>query len=672
MATRFMSRKGSAACVLVLVMVLASSRAAEAQRPLPDLSLEELMSLDAGRVFGASERLQPVTEAPASVSFITAEEIARYGYRTLADILQGVRGMYVTNDRNFSFLGTRGFGRPGDYNSRILLLVNGHRVNDNVFGQAEVGAEFGLDPALFERVEIIRGPASSLYGDSAFFAVVNVITRSGASLAGASVTVEDGTLGTRLARATAGQRLSNGLDVAIAGTYAQSAGVNQLFFPVFNAPATNNGVAVGLDGERLAQFYGQLSFKNFTFTGAYGRRQKDVPTASFGSVFNERNPLEQTTDRHTLADVEYSRAIGANRVTVRGSFDRFSYDGTYPQPGDGGAVLTGINSVLGTSWSAEARLTRALPGRQLLTLGTEFIDNVHQNQQLRYLGPIGQVFAEDHSSVQEAVYAQDEIKLTRWLLANGGVRYDGYEHFQRVTPRAALIATPSSTQSFKYLFGQAFRAPNQYEQNAFYFGAGTVALRPESIDTHEVVWERYTNDWLRTSISAYWYKADDLITLVPDPSTFLGTTYVNEQQVHARGLEFEAQMRLNARLQGLVSYAVQHAEDVETGATLVNSPEQMTKLRLSVPGPTKRSFLSVEVLSMSSRSTLLGDTLKPATTANVTLLLPAGNAFELVANLKNLFNVQYADPVSNLNAQDSIIQNGRTLRVGVTWKLWKK
>ena len=192
-----MTRICPSALILALtIILLAPSPAAEAQQPLPELSLEELMRLDAGRVFGASERLQPVTEAPASVSFITAEEIARYGYRTLAEILRGVRGMYVTNDRNFSYLGTRGFGNPGDYNSRVLLLVNGHRVNDNVVGQAEIGAEFGIDPALFERVEIIRGPASSLYGDSAFFAVVNVITKSGASLDGVSLAVDAGTLGT--------------------------------------------------------------------------------------------------------------------------------------------------------------------------------------------------------------------------------------------------------------------------------------------------------------------------------------------------------------------------------------------------------------------------------------------------------------------------------------------
>ena len=99
--------------VLATIFVLAPAGRVGAQQPLPDLSLEELMRIDAGRVFGASERLQPVTEAPASVSFITADEIARYGYRTLADILRGVRGMYVTDDRNFSFLGTRGFGQAG-------------------------------------------------------------------------------------------------------------------------------------------------------------------------------------------------------------------------------------------------------------------------------------------------------------------------------------------------------------------------------------------------------------------------------------------------------------------------------------------------------------------------------------------------------------------------------
>ena len=237
--------------------------------------------------------------------------------------------MYVTDDRNFSLVGTRGFAKPGDYNSRILLLVNGHRVNDNVFGQAEIGAEFGLDPAMFERVEIIRGPASSLYGDSAFFAVVNVITRTGASLGGGAVTVETGTLGTRLLRASAGHRFDSGLDVALSGTCEHSDGVQRCTIRVRLAGhqqrrgrgTRRRGRQAGL---RTA-FLGDI-----TLTGAYGTRGRDVPTASFGTLFNEQISREQTTDRHTLFDAEYGRTFNGTRLTLRGSFDRFSYDGTYP------------------------------------------------------------------------------------------------------------------------------------------------------------------------------------------------------------------------------------------------------------------------------------------------------------------------------------------------------
>ena len=71
------------------------------------------MRIEVQRVFGAAERLQPVTEAPSSVTIVTSDQIARYGYRTLADILRSVRGFYVSNDRNYSYLGVRGFARPG-------------------------------------------------------------------------------------------------------------------------------------------------------------------------------------------------------------------------------------------------------------------------------------------------------------------------------------------------------------------------------------------------------------------------------------------------------------------------------------------------------------------------------------------------------------------------------
>ena len=644
--------------------------AAHAQS-LSELSLEDLMRLDAGRVFGASERSQPVTEAPASVSFITAEDITRYGYRTLADILHGVRGLYVSDDRNFSFLGARGFGKPGDYNSRILLLVNGHRVNDNIFGQAEIGSEFGLDPATFERVEIIRGPASSLYGDSAFFAVVNVITRTGAAIDGTSVTYETGSNGTQLVNGMTGRRLPNGVDYTVSSTIERTDGVSELYFPEFDAPETNFGVAEGLDGQHFGQYYGRVAVGNLTFTGAYGRRRKDVPTASYGTLFNEQIEREQTIDRHTLFDVDYTRPIGKSRVALRGAYDRFTSNGYYPYSGEpfGQRVAVGLSDVAGSWWTVGGRVTRPFPG-QMLILGAEYINNVQQDQTSGYEGADPFILTRASSS-RRAVFVQDEFKFGSHVILNAGVRYDGYADFDRLTPRTALIVMPSAHQSFKYLYGNAFRAPNMYERTEYYFGSGVATLRPESIDTHEIVWERYSGDWLRTSVSSYWYKAKELITLTAtsDPDAFLGVTYINEGEVRAKGLELEAQMRLWRGAEGHMSYALQEATDQATGARLTNSPRQMGKARVSAPLFGPGSSVAVEVLAIGRRQTVAGNMLGAATTANVTVIKPIGRSLELVGSVRNLFGLDYAVPASSEHVQDSIPQNGRTFRVGLRLRL---
>jgi outer membrane receptor for ferrienterochelin and colicins len=149
----------------------ASTQQAEAG---PDL--EQLLGIEIQSVFGASRFLQKSTEAPAAVTVITADEIWRYGWRTLADVLRSVRGFYVTDDRSWAYVGVRGFQRTGDYNTRILLLIDGRRTNDNIYDQALVQEDFLVDLAEVERIEVIRGPSSSLYGSNAFSGVINIVT----------------------------------------------------------------------------------------------------------------------------------------------------------------------------------------------------------------------------------------------------------------------------------------------------------------------------------------------------------------------------------------------------------------------------------------------------------------------------------------------------------------
>ncbi len=142
---------------------------------LPRLYLceEEIALLQAEQeglvVVSAAKYRQMLDEAPASITILTAREIKGYGWRTLADLFRSVRGFYVSDDRNYSYLGVRGFLRPGDYNSRVLVLLNGHTLNDDIWQTFLLGRESGIDLDLIDRIEIVRGPGSALYGTSAFF-----------------------------------------------------------------------------------------------------------------------------------------------------------------------------------------------------------------------------------------------------------------------------------------------------------------------------------------------------------------------------------------------------------------------------------------------------------------------------------------------------------------------
>jgi len=111
-------------------LFLAGSANASAQGATHDVSEACLADLAGIQVYSASKHLENTRDAPSSVTVITGDEIQKFGYRTLADILRDVRGFYVTYDRNYSFVGVRGFGRLGDWNSRVLLMVDGHRLND--------------------------------------------------------------------------------------------------------------------------------------------------------------------------------------------------------------------------------------------------------------------------------------------------------------------------------------------------------------------------------------------------------------------------------------------------------------------------------------------------------------------------------------------------------------
>jgi outer membrane receptor for ferrienterochelin and colicin len=191
-------------CGLLISLCLTATAQAPPQ-DLSQLSLEELSEI---QVYSASKYLQGTNEAPSAVTVITADEIEKYGYRTLGEILRSIRGLYVDFDRNYTYLGARGFRRPGDYNTHILVLIDGHRINENVYDCVLLGTEFPLDVDLIERVEFVRGPSSSLYGTNAFIGVVNIVTKEGHSLNGLEVSLEPASFDSYKGRISYGKKFS--------------------------------------------------------------------------------------------------------------------------------------------------------------------------------------------------------------------------------------------------------------------------------------------------------------------------------------------------------------------------------------------------------------------------------------------------------------------------------
>ena len=155
--TRYLRRHRAVRWLLLLAMLCTGSVAAQQSGPddLHGQSMENLVKMKVDSVYGATKFLQKAEDAATSITVVSGEEIQKHGYRTLADVLRSVRGFYVINDRNYSYVGVRGLSLPGDYNARILFLLDGHRVNDNIFDGAYVGTEFPVDIDLIERIEII-------------------------------------------------------------------------------------------------------------------------------------------------------------------------------------------------------------------------------------------------------------------------------------------------------------------------------------------------------------------------------------------------------------------------------------------------------------------------------------------------------------------------------------
>jgi len=565
----------------------------------------------------------------------------------------------------------RGFARPGDYNSRILLLVDGNRLNDAVYDTASIGTEFPLDVDLIERVEFVAGPGSSIYGSNAFFGVINVITRNGRSVGGVEAAGSAASARTTKGRATAGGVLDTGLDWIVSATHYDNRG-KDLYFAAYDTPETNGGVAQGLDYDRYKSFFGKASYRGFTLAAAWADRKKGVATGAADTVFND--PRSYVRDAQGYVDLRYDGPLGETTdVLARAFYGKYPYDGVLPYAGETpGETIDNRDGARPTWWGAEAKFVTKIGERHKLVYGVEYVNNRTQDQFNYDVDPPA-VYTDTHDhSAHWGVYLQDDVRLREDLVLNAGVRHDRYSNSGGSTnPRVALIWNPLPASALKLIYGSAFRAPNAYERD---YAAPDVQkpnpdLQPERIQTYEVVYEQIVERNLRLTALVFQNRIKGLIDGAVDPEDGL-FQFRNLGRAKATGTTIGLERNWDSGYRARVSYSFQQAED-NVGERLTNSPQHLATLNVSTPALALGVRAGLEAQYVSSRKTTLaataGYTVVNLTLRNTTL----AKNLELAASGYNLFDHRYGDPTTgDLAARglDTIRQDGRTWQLKLVYR----
>ncbi|WP_169732537.1 TonB-dependent receptor plug domain-containing protein [Derxia gummosa] len=507
-----------------------------------ELSLEELA---AEPVFSGSKFPRRIADVPGAVSVITADDIRAHGWRSFDEVLGALRGVFVSNDRNYYYLSARGFGRPGEYNPRFLFLLDGQRLNDDVLGQAPVGRDLPIDVGMIERVEFISGPGSASFGSGAFIGTVNIVSREPASMPGWRALAGAGSNGMREARASWGGSLADGTaDLVLSAGRYRSQGARLHFDELEGIDGSNATSAPGRDAERADNLHARLRAGATTFTLAANEREKQVPTPAYRTIYAD--PGFETGERRVLLGAETGwNAAPDLRLSLLGGWMSMRGSGHYPYyspvSGDPVVVAQGWGNDRG---NLELRADWTGLANHRIAGGIELKRNFRRVQSV--IGPLQGRERNDPGSLA-GVYAEDGWRFAEHWQLDLGLRADSYfnDGGTQISPRAALIWQPTQTTSVKLVGSRAFRTASQFEEIFLpQVLQGTPRqFAPETIRDTELIVEHYASNNWRSQASFWTYDASRLIGTRKE--AFGGADITGEGTRRGHGIDLETEFALD-------------------------------------------------------------------------------------------------------------------------------
>lgn len=591
---------------------------------LVDRPFEELLETE---VTGAASFVREVTDAPSAVSVVTAEDIKRFGYRTLAEVLENLPGLALDFDGSYYYLGARGYGLPGQYFGRFMLLIDGYPAADNFYNQTYLGDDGLLDVSLIDRVEYAPGPGAGVYGNNAFLGVIHVFTRKGRDIDGGELAASWGTHNDRKTRLNLGGRTGEGADW------------------VFSVAARERDVK----SWSLAEFPRHPSNdQKLFFKARHGGWW--VETALAHRELRE-SPASKNTDSYAFWQLGHDVDWRDWRATFRvyqGDYDygfKWFEDGVRSTDTAGGAWWGGQAQFATSAWVGH-RVAAGLEYRADQRLRTKFEEFAEADG-----AQLSSSVTPGNRARNLGVYVQDEIQLSPSLDLSLALRhdrrFDGQKHVARTNPRLALVYRPGADTTLKFSHGTASRW-SSWDEIRYELGDGV-----EKVRTTELVADwRWPALGLRTVGSVYSYRMSDLLASnwVPGLThySFTGVELALEWRWHAAAIK--------------ASYARQRAREND-GAGLFNSPGDMGKVQVSLPFAADHWRASLALRAVGERASELRVAIPGYMVADLTFLgRNVIGGLDLTFGVRNLFDRSYGSAVNPAfgDERGAYVRDGRT------------
>ena len=605
---------------LILFYMGPSARAQESLDELLALSPAELANVS---VSIASGTAKPLSQSAAVTSVITAEQIAAMGATELHEVLETVPGLHVTiqpvtNDYNYSMRGIR-----NDTNAEVLLMMNGTRFSVPYQGTHMAGMIVPVQN--IQRIEVIRGPGSALYGADAFAGVINIVTKKAADIDGVTFGARGGNADMKNSWGQYGGKWHD-WDVAASLQYSHNGADPDRIIAadaqsqIDAALGTHASLAPGPMQTQDERWNGHLNLQRKHWgLGFWAFNETDASfRAGTTGALDNRGHVNGT---NYLADIRYSTEDSLENWELQAHASFLHTDvvaNIYNFPA--GSLLP-ID--LSGNVTDQLALTRGLvsfpdgmrfnvgikntvPSFEFTSIYKGFSDHLLRmvagfryeemnTQEARNYGvgildgpvlpaaagePIDvtgtpNTFIGDHHRDIWSMAAQDEWQFAKnWHLTTG-LRYDHYSDFGSTwNPRAALVWDVTSDLTAKLLYGQAYRAPSfleQYQKNNPLF-VGNQSLQPETISTTELAFDYRPTRTLRTALNLYHYEIRDLIgNEITQQRSNLTEQNLPSQDGYGSEFEWDWKFHPDWSLRG--NYAWQFARNEATHRRVANVPE---------------------------------------------------------------------------------------------------